>query len=247
MLIDWFTVAAQALNFVALIWLLQHFLYKPVLAAIDARDKSIASQVREAAAKRTEADQAQAEFQKMKQQFEEQRQSLTDQAAAERLAEKETRAEVSRQQMASTRTEMQERLQAEYKRMRGDLQTQVQQEVMAMAGKVLQELAGADLERQILQAFGQRLRDLPATQKDKFRSDQPALVRSSAALSVQQQKEFAGWLGDLLGPSGSLQFEVRPELVAGLELVSNGQKFAWNIADCLDSLNAAPEQSLHVV
>jgi len=40
MLIDWFTVGAQALNFLILVWLLKRFLYKPILDAIDARDGS---------------------------------------------------------------------------------------------------------------------------------------------------------------------------------------------------------------
>jgi len=30
MLIDWFTVGAQIVNFLILVWLLQHFLYKPI-------------------------------------------------------------------------------------------------------------------------------------------------------------------------------------------------------------------------
>ena len=45
MLIDWFTVAAQAVNFLILVWLLKRFLYKPVLAAIDEREKRIATQL----------------------------------------------------------------------------------------------------------------------------------------------------------------------------------------------------------
>jgi hypothetical protein len=31
MLIDWFTVGAQALNFLILVWLMKRFLYKPIL------------------------------------------------------------------------------------------------------------------------------------------------------------------------------------------------------------------------
>ena len=46
MLIDWFTVAAQGVNFVILVWLLKHFLYKPILGAIDAREKHIAAATR---------------------------------------------------------------------------------------------------------------------------------------------------------------------------------------------------------
>ena len=38
MLIDWFTVGAQVLNFLILVWLMKRFLYKPVLDAIDARE-----------------------------------------------------------------------------------------------------------------------------------------------------------------------------------------------------------------
>ena len=44
MLIDWFTVAEQALNFLILVWLMKRFLYKPILNAIDAREKLIAKE-----------------------------------------------------------------------------------------------------------------------------------------------------------------------------------------------------------
>ena len=46
MLIDWFTVGAQALNFVILVWLMKRFLYQPILDAIDAREKRIADRAR---------------------------------------------------------------------------------------------------------------------------------------------------------------------------------------------------------
>ena len=45
MLIDWFTVGAQALNFLVLVWLLKRFLYQPILDAIDAREKRIAKEL----------------------------------------------------------------------------------------------------------------------------------------------------------------------------------------------------------
>ena len=45
MLIDWFTVGAQVLNFLILIWLLKRFLYKPILHAIDEREERIATEL----------------------------------------------------------------------------------------------------------------------------------------------------------------------------------------------------------
>ena len=52
MLIDWFTIGAQALNFLILVWLLKHFLYQPILNAIDEREKRIAKELADAVAKR---------------------------------------------------------------------------------------------------------------------------------------------------------------------------------------------------
>ena len=63
MLIDWFTVGAQALNFVVLVWLLKRLLYKPILAAIDSREKRIAAELADADEKRTQAKRERDEYQ----------------------------------------------------------------------------------------------------------------------------------------------------------------------------------------
>ena len=88
MLIDWFTVAAQAINFLLLVWLLKRFLYRPVLAAIDEREKRIAVQLQDAQSKKAEALQEQAVFQRKNEDFDRRRSQLfleaTDAVQAER-------------------------------------------------------------------------------------------------------------------------------------------------------------------
>ena len=54
MLIDWFTVGAQTINFLILVWLMKRFLYKPILHAIDAREERIAKELADADAKKAE-------------------------------------------------------------------------------------------------------------------------------------------------------------------------------------------------
>ena len=44
--INWFTVIAQVINFLILVWLLKRFLYKPVLNAIAEREKKNSKIVR---------------------------------------------------------------------------------------------------------------------------------------------------------------------------------------------------------
>ncbi len=89
MLIDWFTVGAQALNFLILVWLLKHFLYKPILNAIDSREKGIAAQLADATAKKAEAKKERDEFQSKNKAWDEQRSALLSKATDEAKAEKD--------------------------------------------------------------------------------------------------------------------------------------------------------------
>src|SRR5689334_11847594 len=88
MLIDWFTVGAQALNFIILVWLMRRFLYKPVLKAIDAREKKIAAELADAAAKEAEAQKQRDEFQQKNEELDQQRAALLKKATEEAGAER---------------------------------------------------------------------------------------------------------------------------------------------------------------
>ena len=76
MLIDWFTVGAQALNFIILVGLMRRFLYKPVLKAIDEREKRIAAELADAAGKKAEAEKERADLQRKQAAMDDQRAAL---------------------------------------------------------------------------------------------------------------------------------------------------------------------------
>jgi F-type H+-transporting ATPase subunit b len=88
MLIDWFTIVAQVINFLILVWLLKRYLYKPILNAIDEREKRIAKELADADAKKAEAKAERDGFQHKNEAFDQQRAALlgkaTDEAKAER-------------------------------------------------------------------------------------------------------------------------------------------------------------------
>src|ERR1700688_2445173 len=97
MLIDWFTVGAQALNFIILVWLLKRFLYKPILDAIDAREKRIATELADADAKKSEAQKERDEFQHKNEAFDQQRAALLSKATEEAKAERQRLLDEARQ------------------------------------------------------------------------------------------------------------------------------------------------------
>ena len=88
MLIDWFTVVAQVINFLVLVWLLKRFLYRPILHAIDAREKRIAAEVADADAKKVEAEKQCEEFRNKNAEFEKQQAARMNQVAEEVKAER---------------------------------------------------------------------------------------------------------------------------------------------------------------
>ena len=56
MLIDWFTVVAQIVNFLVLVGLMKYFLYERLIRAIDEREKGIAGRLAEAERKNQDAE-----------------------------------------------------------------------------------------------------------------------------------------------------------------------------------------------
>ena len=97
MLIDWFTVGAQVVNFLILVWLLKHFLYWPILDAIDAREKRIAKELADAGAKMAEAQKERDEFQRKNEEFDQQRTALLNKTTEEAKAERQRLFDEARQ------------------------------------------------------------------------------------------------------------------------------------------------------
>src|SRR3970282_801082 len=110
MLIDWFTVSAQVVNFLILVWLMKRFLYKPILYAIDAREKRIATELADADGKRAEAQKERDEFQHKNEEFDQQRNELLSKAKEEAKSERERLFDVARQAAAALRAKRQDAL-----------------------------------------------------------------------------------------------------------------------------------------
>jgi F-type H+-transporting ATPase subunit b len=246
MLVDWFTVAAQALNFLVLAWLLKRFLYRPVLDAIDAREAAVARQLAEADATAAQARGQRAEY--------EQKLAGLQHDAAARLAEAARAAEAERTRLLEQeRAEAQARARRQQQaftdaaqRLQQAFAERVQREAFAATRRMLDELAGADLQEQMLRTFLARLRDLPETERARLRADRPAQVRvrSGFTLSEPQRQALADALGAMAGGALPLRFETDPALLAGLELDAGGWKFAWSLAQAAASLEAAARELL---
>ena len=244
MLIDWFTVGAQALNFVILVWLMKRFLYKPVLDAIDAREKRIAAAIADADQKQAEATKEREEFQHKNEEFDQQRAARVTQSTEEANAERQRLLDDARQAADALSAKRMEMLRRDVRTLNQALGRRTQQEVLAIARQALSDLASTSLEAQMTDVFTRRLREMDGQAKtalgDSLASaSDPATLRSAFDLPDEQRAGIQRALDDAFSADVRVRFETAPDLVSGIELTTNGHKVSWSIAEYLASLEKA--------
>jgi len=249
MLIDWFTVGAQVLNFLILVWLLKRFLYKPILNAIDAREKRIAAELADADAKKTEAQKERDDFQSKNKVFDEQRSALLGKAADEAKVERERLLDEARKAAESLRAAQATALRNDQKRLGSEITRLAKDEVFGIARKTLADLATVSLEERVGEVFTRRLREMDGKGKELLgaalkSSSEPAVVRSAFDLGAAQKAAIQNALNETFSAEIRIRFETSPDLISGIELTANGQKVAWSIADYLASLGKGVDELL---
>jgi F-type H+-transporting ATPase subunit b len=247
MLIDWFTVAAQVINFLILVWLLKRFLYQPILDAIDAREKRIAAELADADGKKAEAEKERDEFQRKNEVFEQQRTALISQATNEAKAERQSLLDEARQAADALSAKRMESLRRDSHQLNQALRRRTQQEVFAIARKALADLASTSLEQHMGEVFMRRLRGLDGQAKKGLAealktASEPARVKSAFEMPPEQRAAIREALNETFSTDVSVSFETAPDLVSGIELSTDGQKMAWSIADYLASLEKGVDE-----
>ncbi|MEO6408397.1 MAG: F0F1 ATP synthase subunit B [Burkholderiaceae bacterium] len=241
MLIDWFTVAAQVLNFVVLVWLMKRFLYQPVLNAIAAREKRIADQIADAAKKEAQAATERKTFEDKNTAFDQQRAGLLDRATADAEAEGLRLADESRKAAEALAAQRQQALAAQAARLQQLIAGRAAHEVFAVVRKTLTDLANVSLEARMVEVFTRRLSELPSPARNQLGAvlkggAEPALVRSHFELAADQHAAIQDAINVAFSADVPLRFETAGDAVCGIELSAGGQKLAWTIDEYLRDL-----------
>jgi F-type H+-transporting ATPase subunit b len=247
MLIDWFTVGAQTLNFLILVWLLKRFLYKPILQAIDARENLIAKQLEDAAAKNLTAQKSCDEFQQKNKAFDTQRVAGMSKATDDAQAEYQRLVALARVEADGQKARQVEALRIDTLRINETIIRRAQDEVFAISRKVLSDLSATNLEDRMSEMFIQRLREMDGKARDDFARNlkaerDPAVVRTAFDLSPGQRSSIQNALNETFSREVRVSFETTPRLVCGIELKANGQKIEWNISSYMASLEKSVDE-----
>jgi F-type H+-transporting ATPase subunit b len=244
---DWTTFLLELFNFFILLWILRRFLYRPVLEVIQARQRKIEDQLREAEQARTEAHAAKEVC--------EQRLAAWEKEKARAYTELEKEIAAERERLlagvAEEITEARAKRQAQEDRERQEWARMAEQQALELGGRfvvrLLERTASPELEARLVSVALADLPALPEAEVNKLRAalaDDALEVASAFPLADGQRAALAEVLEKLAGRPVNPVFRQNPALLAGLRIHAGPWVLGANLRDELKFFRDAHSQGI---
>lgn len=245
MQIDWFTFAAQIVNFLILIWLLKRFLYGPIISAMDRREKTIRGRLEAAAQKEKEAQEKADALAAEREDLEARREELIAQARAEVEEKKKEWTAQVRREVEAQENRWREAVRQQQQAFLQELRDRAAAQVIAIARRLIDDLAGEQLEQEVVRTFIRRLERLDREGRTTVAqvigetADSELVVHSSFDIPEDDRGRIQEVLREQLGrPDVKPRYKVTSALTFGIELKAGGWKLAWSLDDYLGTMEA---------
>jgi F-type H+-transporting ATPase subunit b len=248
-LIDWFTVVAQILNFLILVALLKYFLYDRIIRAMDQRKEKIRSRLEEAERQAQQAKEEKDTYQRKSREIDAKEHEFLSEAKKKADDKKKELTQKAKKEVEELRTRWKYSLQKEKESSLRDLQQALAKEVYTVARRAMKDLADTGVDQRATEVFLDRIRNLKPETRSKVLealrdSDYHASVRSSFEIPSELRENISSTLQEELETDLALEFETKPEIGFGIELRTQGWKIAWHAEDYLAALEEETLESL---
>lgn len=241
MLIDWFTVIAQIVNFLILVILLKYLLYDRVIQAMDRREERLHNRLEEAKDKKAEAEEEAESFRKKKKEMEDQRQDMLSRAKKEAEEERKSLTRRAREEADGLRKRWREAVEKEKESFLKDIKRTTLSQVYSVSRRAFQDLADAEIEKRIAEVFVSRLGDLPRDKREEMaeaagKGGDPLEVKSGFDISTKMQRKITEAVHREIAEGVDVGYRTDPDLIMGIEMKARGVKVAWNLNHYLADL-----------
>ena len=247
MQIDWLTVAAQIVNFLVLVWLLQRFLYRPITEAMARREDRIATRLAEAKDARAKVEAEAERLRETQEKLEASREKVLREARQEANDLRREMENDLREEMEARRKTWEDHLQDERDAFAARLRQRAGHQVVDIVGRVLKDYAGSDLTGQVAGTFVDRLANLDGEGRDKLkaaagRADGPVRVESSFPLEPAARRQITRAIHTHIGPDIEVAYGEDDDLLLGLRLTAGEQTVEWSAKRFLGRLETALDE-----
>lgn len=243
--IDAFTVGAQVVNFLILVYLLKRFLYGPVIDAIEKRRGEITARVERAERKEAEAQEEARALRARREALEERADALLRDAEKEAEDRRSELLDEARREAEKARESWRETVRRERDVLLVELRERVGRQVHRTARRVLSDLTGTELDRRAAEVALERLAELPGEERSSFadaaREEGWVSLRSASELPETIVERVGAWVESVTGDEIELRSSVRPDVVCGLELRAGDRKIGWSAESYLEDLEREVE------
>jgi len=249
MQIDWLTVAAQIINFLALIWLLQRFLYRPITKAMARREARIEERLSDAKSRRKDAEEEAEKLRKEREELENSKQEMLEEARTEADELKQRLEKEIRDEVEQKRENWHEMLEDERADFVEDVQRKTGHKVLDIAGQLVAEFTAGALDDRIAQGFVAQLKDLDTDPRDKMAAAAnsaygPALVETADALDTADRRKITRAIHEEFETDIEVDCREDDEVLLGVRLSIGEQTVEWSAARHLKRLNRELDEIL---
>jgi F-type H+-transporting ATPase subunit b len=235
MLINWFTVLAQIVNFLVLVALLKHFLWDRLVKAIDQREAKVSGELAKAEEKCKAAEQQMEQVRALALEQQCRCNEIMAQARKDADEQRNRLVQQARESVRQLEAEWQEDLERERETFFKELRRRAATEILVVTRQALADLASAELQHSAVQVFIDKLQSLDrATVCQLAKGD--LTVRSAAELPEETKENIGKTLAEELRVTSHPEFVREPGMAWGIELRGNGLKIGWSPDNYLDSL-----------
>lgn len=240
--VDWFTLSAQIVNFLILLFLLRKFLYGPLQEVMEKREQKVTSRLEEAQQKLKEAEGKRETFQQKLDELQHKKEEMISDARAEAEEKRKELEQEARRHVENMQQNWEESIESEKESFFNELHRQATYNAIDLLRKLVDSLASRSLEEVTVMKFIEQLRRMD--KKGRKRALQSALdfgegkmeVVSSFELPEKTKTEIKKVLKEVFSADLNCEFRVSSRLGFGIEMRAEGWKIGWNANIYLEDL-----------
>jgi F-type H+-transporting ATPase subunit b len=234
--LNWSTFVLEIINFLVLVWILKHFLYKPVLDVIARRRAGIEKTLADAKAHHEDAEKLQQQYEGRLADWEQERQQARNKLAEEIEAERADKLTKLQAELDQQR----EKARVAEARRQSDAMRKIEETALEQgarfATRLLEQASGPDTEARLIELVIDQLKQLSdervAALRNSFVQSVEAIVVVTAySLADQQCQALQQLLAEIATPDIPLRFEQNSELLAGVRITIGAWILGANLQD----------------
>ena len=236
MQLDWTTFLLEIGNFLILVWILQRFLYRPVLDVIARRREGIEKTLADAKKREEDAHALDAQARQRLEDWQGEREAARAKLTEEIAAERARRLQQVEETVKSEREKGEALAARRADEQRRALEARALEQGTQFASRLLERLAGPGLDSQIVHAIADDLQGLPDDQRSAIadaaaRPEARVQIDTARPLSAEDRQRLSEALQGLFGRTLDEQVRETPELIAGLRVAVGPWVLAANLRD----------------